>query len=178
VLCSIWFLDLEDVQIWETVDEKGQSLSGGGRGLTVCTSLNSESSPQLRFLVGDYTTFERSTCACGRSHVRALGSFQGRADDVINLRGIKFFPSQVEQAVRAHEGVGDEFEIVLTTNSDGLDTMNVRIEHPLHAQAAEISARVADEIRRSVLPSRFSHPGPWPGQSSRRDGFATCGSDE
>lgn len=139
---------LEDVQIWELVDDVAKTpVPDGSRGLTVCTSLNSESSPQLRFLVGDYTMFDRSICACGRSHVRAVGSFTGRADDLINLRGIKFFPTQVEQAVRSVAGVGDEFEIVLATNPDGLDVMTVRVEHPDLAGAAGVAARVAAEIR-------------------------------
>ena len=53
---------MEDVQIWELVDaEENNIIPEGERGLTVCTSLNSESSPQLRFLVGDYTVFNSAT---------------------------------------------------------------------------------------------------------------------
>jgi len=139
---------LEDVQVWETVDPvEHRRVPDGTRGLTVCTSLNSESSPQLRFLVGDFTTLDYRGCACGRSHVRALGSFAGRADDLINLRGIKFFPSQIEEAVRSIAGTGDEFEIVLDTQADGLDVMTVRIEHADHGVASAITDRVAHEIR-------------------------------
>jgi phenylacetate-CoA ligase len=139
---------LEDVQVWELVDDVIKTpVPEGRRGLTVCSSLNSESSPQLRFLVGDYTVFDRSRCECGRSHVRAVGSFTGRADDLINLRGIKFFPSQIEEAVRSVAGVGDEFEIVLATTADGLDVMTVKVEHPDHGRPADVEARVAGEIR-------------------------------
>src|SRR5215472_11569603 len=124
---------MEDVQVWEVVDPQTRaSLPDGARGLTVCTNLNSESSPQLRFLVGDYTVLDRRPCSCGRTHARAMGSFSGRADDLINLRGIKMFPVQIEEAVRAIAGSGDEFEIVLATNSDGLDVMSVRMEHATH----------------------------------------------
>jgi phenylacetate-CoA ligase len=136
---------LEDVQVWETIDPQTRKPQANGeRGLTVCTNLNSESSPQLRFLVGDYATFDRSRCPCGRTHVRAVGSFAGRADDLINLRGIKMFPGQIEHAVRSVAGIGDEFEIVLATNADGLDVMTVRVEH--HA-GDEVAAAVAEEIR-------------------------------
>jgi phenylacetate-CoA ligase len=139
---------LEDVQIWETVDPATRSaLPDGRRGLTVCTNLHSESSPQLRFLVGDYAVFDRSTCACGRSHVRAIGSFAGRADDLVNLRGIKMVPSLVEDVVRGISGTGDEFEILLTTNPDGLDIMTVRVEHIAFPAADHIARAVADEIR-------------------------------
>jgi phenylacetate-CoA ligase len=89
---------------------------------------------------------DHTRCACGRTHVRALGSFYGRADDLINLRGIKMFPTQIEEAVRCIAGTGDEFEIVLATNSDGLDTMTVRVEHS-DFQGSGIHARVADEVR-------------------------------
>ena len=144
---------MEDIQIWELVDPDNKNpVPDGERGLTVCTSLNSESSPQLRFLVGDYTTFDRSTCDCGRNHVRAMGSFTGRADDLLNLRGIKFFPSQIEQAVRAVEGTEDEFEILLTTSDDGLDVMTVRVESPETGieQAVVAEIRTRCEVRASV----------------------------
>ncbi len=139
---------MEDVQIWEVVDaERKTPLPDGERGLTVCTNLNSEASPQLRFLVGDYTILNREKCACGRMHARAVGSFAGRADDLINVRGIKMFPIQIEQAVRAIEGTGDEFEIVVATNPDGLDIMTVRLEHASHEAPAEIASRIAAEVR-------------------------------
>jgi len=139
---------MEDVQMWEVVNAESKApLSDGQRGLTVCTNLNSEASPQLRFLVGDYTILNRARCACGRTHVRAMGSFSGRADDLINLRGIKMFPIQIEEAVRAIEGTGDEFEIVLATNADGLDFMTVRLEHESHERPDNISGRVAAEVR-------------------------------
>jgi len=139
---------MEDVQIWELVDPEDRTpVAFGERGLTVCTCLNSESSPQLRFLVGDYTTLDAAPCACGRTHVRALGAFTGRADDLIFLRGIKMFPAQIEQAVRAVPGIGDEFEIVLATRDDGLDVMTVRVEHAQHAQAAAIIEQVSGELR-------------------------------
>ncbi len=135
---------LEDVQIWELVDaESKETVATGEQGLTVCTNLNSESSPQLRFLVGDYAVFNTDVCDCGRSHVRSVGAFSGRADDLINLRGIKMYPVQLEEAVRAVPGIGDEYEIVLATNSSGLDTMTARVEH-IDSNAAD---RVMSEIR-------------------------------
>jgi len=134
---------MEDIQIWELVDaESKENVDEGERGLTVCTCLNSESSPQLRFLVGDYTTYTTETCACGRTHVRAVGSFSGRADDLINLRGNKMYPDQIEEAVRAVPGVGDEYEVVLTTNDNGLDIMTVRVEH-----ADDVGDAVGSEVR-------------------------------
>jgi len=140
---------MEDVQIWETVDaESLQPVAPGTRGLTVCTNISSESSPQLRFLVGDYTTLDTSPCACGRNHVRAMGCFAGRADDLINLRGIKFFPTQVDQAVRSVPDLGDEFQVVLTSrDADGMDVMTVLVEHPGPDKVDEIAVAVAAAVR-------------------------------
>ena len=144
---------MEDVQVWELVDPDSlRPVADGGRGLTVCTNLNSESSPQLRFLVGDYTVLDRRPCACGRTHARALGGFAGRADDLINLRGIKMYPVQIEQAVRAVPGLGDEYEIVIAAHDDGLDRMTVRVEHGDAAVAGDVagSIRTHCEVRVEV----------------------------
>jgi len=135
---------MEDIQVWELVDpDTMQQVGAGERGLTVCTNLNTESSPQLRFLVGDFTTFDDGVCACGRTHVRAVGAFSGRSDDLINLRGIKMYPTQIEEAVRAVPGGGDEYEIVIAANDDGLDVMTVRIEHT----DGGVGDQAAEEIR-------------------------------
>jgi phenylacetate-CoA ligase len=135
---------MEDIQFWETVDPSTMDpVAEGEQGLTVCTNLNSESSPQLRFLVGDFTRLSTAACACGRNHVRAVGCMTGRADDLINLRGIKFFPVQIEEAVRAVPGAGDEFQIRLRTLDDGLDVMTVVVEH----DDRSIGERIAREIR-------------------------------
>jgi phenylacetate-CoA ligase len=148
---------MEDIQVWEIIDpETRRRLPSGQRGLTVCTNLNSESSPQLRFLVGDYTTLSTDRCSCGRTHVRAIGSFAGRADDLINLRGIKMFPVQIEEAVRALPGTGDEFEIVLSTDDGGLDTMTVRCEHIEHATRGTALGRHLEEEIRSRCEVRVS----------------------
>ncbi len=139
---------MEDIQIWELVDDKQyQAVPAGVSGLTVCTSLNSESSPQLRFLVGDYTQFDQSVCNCGRTHVRAIGGCTGRADDIINIRGIKLLPSHIEQAVRSVPGIGDEFDILLRTKPDGLDVMVIRVEHPQQDRIEHIATSVAQQIR-------------------------------
>jgi len=140
---------MEDVQIWETVDpETLAPTAPGQRGLTVCTNIISESSPQLRFLVGDFTTLDYGGCDCGRNHVRAMGCFAGRADDLINLRGIKFFPTQVEQAVRAVPELGDEYQVVLSSrDADGMDVMTVLVEYGGVEKPEAIVEAVATAVR-------------------------------
>ena len=134
---------MEDHQIWELVDPDSlEVVEEGEQGITVCTNLNSESSPQLRFNLGDYTTYSTKKCACGRTHLRAIGSFAGRADDLINLRGIKMYPTQLEQAIRAVPGIGDEYEILIETDGAGVDMMTVRVEHP-----EDVTDAVVNQIR-------------------------------
>jgi len=119
---------MSDTQIWETVEpDTLTSVPAGRRALSVATNLVSEASPQLRFLIGDFTVLDHSRCACGRSHPRAIGGFQGRADDMLNVRGVTLFPSAVEDAVRRVPAAGDEFEIRITRERE-LDVLTVRVE--------------------------------------------------
>ncbi|MBZ0216793.1 MAG: AMP-binding protein [Fimbriimonadaceae bacterium] len=142
---------MEDFQVWELVDpDTMEPVPEGARGITVCTNMNSESSSQLRFIVGDYTTFDTSRCACGRTHVRAIGGFSGRADDLINLRGMKFYPSVVEEGVRAVEGIGDEYDVRIETNNEGIDIMTVRVEHAAHKSPQPIIAKLENELQTRI----------------------------
>ena len=144
----IWTHMMEDGQIWELVDPQTYApVAPGTRGVLVCTNLHSESAPQLRFLVGDYTVFDYARCDCGRTHLRAMGCMMGRADDVINLRGIKMFPSQIEDAVRAIPGLGEEYEVVLSTDAHGLDIMTVRVEHGDYLTPDAVTRRLVDAVR-------------------------------
>ena len=140
---------LEDVAIWETVDpDTMEPVAPGERGLTVVTNLMSEASPQLRFLVGDYTTLTDAPCPCGRTHVRALGGFVGRADDLLNVRGVTVFPSAIEDAVRRVPEVGPEFQIDLTLERE-LDVLTVRVEPTdggVETGYAALAYRVESEI--------------------------------
>ena len=144
---------LEDCQIWETVDpDTFEPVPPGQRGLTVATNLISEGSPQLRFLVGDFATFTEERCACGMTHVRAIGGFQGRADDMLNIRGLTVFPSAVEEVVRHIDELGDEFEVVVYQEQD-LDCLRIvaepRVELSVTQQAA-LAEKIESEIRAKI----------------------------
>src|SRR5262249_21009301 len=136
---------MADAQIWETVDPATlRPVADGLRGLSVATNLISEASPQLRFLVGDFTILREGRCACGRSHPRAFGGFVGRADDMLNVRGVTLFPSSVEDAIRRVPEAGDEFEIRVTRERE-LDVLTVLVEPRV---ALDDGAREA--LRRAV----------------------------
>lgn len=148
---------MEDGQIWETVDaETLAPVPPGVRGLSVVTNLCSESSPQIRFLVGDFTTLTEEPCECGRTHARAIGGFVGRADDMLNVRGVTLFPSSVENAVRRIADAGSEFEIVLTTERS-LDVLTVRVE-PRPGLAPGLHADLRRRIESEIVAACEIHP--------------------
>ncbi len=141
----------EDLQIWETVDPKTlEPVAEGAPGLTVVTNLNSEGSPQLRFLIGDFTILDRGRCVCGRTLARARGGFYGRADDMLNIRGLTLFPSVIEELVRGFDALGDEFQVVLDTDG-AMDSFTIVAETraPLaDAEAETLRARIVTEVVR------------------------------
>jgi phenylacetate-CoA ligase len=141
---------MDDTHVLEVVDpETLEPLPDGERGLSVITNLFSDASPQIRFLVGDYTTLTHDRCPCGRTHVRALGGFSGRADDMLNVRGVTLFPSAVEHVVRGRDELGDEFQIVLRTEN-GLDELELVVEAAPSVAAAgygDVERAVAEAFR-------------------------------
>jgi phenylacetate-CoA ligase len=141
----------EDLQIWETVDpDTLEPVAPGERGLTVVTNLNSEGSPLLRFLVGDFATIDQGRCVCGRTFARARSGFYGRADDMLNIRGLKLFPSALEEIVRGLDTLGDEFQIVLGTEAS-MDTFTIVAETRealAEAEADELRVRLVAEVIR------------------------------
>ncbi len=122
------------------------------------TNLLSEASPQLRFVVGDYTRLTRGRCACGRTSTRALGGFAGRADDMLNIRGVTLFPSVIDNAVRGVPDAGAEYEVVIN-RPRGLDELTVRVEavpglavdgHDALRSAVSTAIRSTAELRAEV----------------------------
>jgi phenylacetate-CoA ligase len=140
-----WLHFMDDTHVLEAVDpETMEPVPDGQAGLSVVTNLFSDSSPQIRFLVGDYTRLTHEPCGCGRSHVRALGGFSGRADEMLNIRGVTLFPSAIEHLVRGRVELGAEFEIVLATRG-GLDEIDLVVE-----AAATVPASDYDAVGRSL----------------------------
>lgn len=140
---------MEDGQIWETVDpETLEPVPLGQRGLSVVTNLYSEAAPLLRFLIGDYTVLTYDPCPCGRTNARAVGGFYGRADDMLNIRGITLFPSAIEEVVRGFSEVGDEFQIVITQEK-ALDVLTL-VAEPRPEVAEKDYARLAKAIQSEV----------------------------
>jgi len=102
----------EDYVVVECLDpETRQPLPEGELGVLVFTHLTREATPVLRYWTNDYARLSTERCACGRTHVRAVGGIVGRHDDLVVFRGAKFYPSQVEKIVRSFAELSDEFRI-------------------------------------------------------------------
>jgi phenylacetate-CoA ligase len=116
-----------DLAFIEILDpDTGESLGPGEKGELVLTMLQKEALPMIRYRIGDITSFEDEVCACGRTHPR-VRRITGRVDDMLIIRGINVFPSQIEYALMEIPQVGQHFQIVVDRKG-ALDEMLVRVE--------------------------------------------------
>jgi phenylacetate-CoA ligase len=118
----------------------------GSRGVLVVSNLFSESQPILRYVMGDWVYLADDACRCGRTHARAIGGLRGRSDQLIKVRGLMFFPSAIEDAVRSQREFGDEFRVEIVRQSD-LDFVKVTLEAGPDASAQPPSASVAARLK-------------------------------
>jgi phenylacetate-CoA ligase len=116
-----------DLALVEIVDpDAGRPLSPGEQGELTITMLQKEALPMIRFRIGDITSMDDETCPCGRTHPR-VQRIRGRVDDMLIIRGINVFPSQVEYTLMTIPEVGQHFQIVVDRKG-ALDDMLVRVE--------------------------------------------------
>lgn len=120
----------EDQYLVEIIDPKtGKVLPDGEIGELVVTSLHRESVPIIRFRTGDLTrVLSRKPCACGRTHLK-IEQIKGRKDDMIIVKGVNFFPKQVETALLEIPGVLNNYQIIVYENHGVQDVrINVEVE--------------------------------------------------
>lgn len=117
----------EDHFLAEVVDpQSGDVLPAGEEGELVFTSLTKEAFPVLRYRTRDLTRLHVEPCVCGRTFVR-MEQVRRRTDDMLIVRGVNVFPSQIEDVLFAIEHVSPHYQIVLE-RKHGLDDMEVRVE--------------------------------------------------
>ena len=111
----------------EIIDpETGKVLPDGDEGELVLTTLSKQAMPMIRYRTRDITRLLPGRCACGRT-MRRIGRIGRRSDDMLIVRGVNVFPSQVETALLQVEGTLPHYQIVLT-RAHGLDQMEVQVE--------------------------------------------------
>lgn len=119
----------EDHFIAEIIDPKtGNVLPPGENGELVITCISKEALPLIRYRTRDITRLMYEPCPCGRTTVR-MENLSGRTDDMLKIRGVNVFPSQIEEVLINTEGIGPNYEILVEKkNHSDLLTIKVEVE--------------------------------------------------
>jgi len=133
----------------EIIDLKTKrQLKEGEKGELVLTTLTREGTPIIRFRTKDITSLTKETCKCGRTLTR-MARITGRSDDMLKIRGIIVFPSQIERALFKVDGLTPNYQIVVTRPGH-LDEVEVKVE-PRKEQFSE-EMRKMEAIEASIAP--------------------------
>lgn len=117
----------EDHFIAEVIDPKtGQVLPAGEKGELVVTCLSKEALPLIRYRTRDITRLMYEPCSCGRTTAR-MENLSGRTDDMLKIRGVNVFPSQIEEVLINTEGIGPNYEILVERQHHS-DLLTIRVE--------------------------------------------------
>ncbi len=117
----------EDYFIPEIINPKtGEVLPPGEKGELVITCIYKEGLPLIRYRTKDVTRLIYEPCKCGRTTCR-MENLDGRTDDMLKIRGVNVFPSQIEEVILGVEEIGPHYEIILT-RKDHTDRMEIRVE--------------------------------------------------
>ena len=120
----------EDQFFPEIIDpETNQPVPDGEMGELVVTCLTKEALPLIRYRTRDRTRLMREKCACGRTTVR-MERVIGRTDDMIIVRGVNIFPSQIESVLLQAGEVEPQYEIIVDRTADHMDELDVLVEAP------------------------------------------------
>ena len=117
----------EDYFIPEIIDPAtGEVLPEGEKGELVITCIYKEALPLIRYRTKDITRLNYSPCKCGRTTCR-MENLSGRSDDMLKIRGVNVFPTQIEEVVLSVEELGPHYEIVVTREGYS-DKLEIRVE--------------------------------------------------
>ena len=134
----------EDHFIAEIIDpDTGEVLPEGTQGELVFTAIDKEAFPMIRYRTRDICTLTREKCPCGRTHVR-MAKPKGRSDDMLIIRGVNVFPSQIE-TVLINNGYAANYQIIVdrVNNTDTLDVQVEMTPEMFTDNVGEIQARQA-----------------------------------
>ena len=145
----------EDHFIPEIIDsESGEVLPEGTQGELVITTITKEGIPLIRYRTRDITSLTYAPCICGRTHAR-LARMSGRSDDMLIIRGVNVFPSQIESILVRVEGVEPHY-LLIVDREENLDTLEVQVEVGEELFSDEIkvlqslSKRIEKEIKENL----------------------------
>jgi len=137
----------EDHFLAEVVDpQTGEPLPDGAEGELVFSTLTKEALPLLRYRTGDIAALDSAPCPCGRTLAR-MSTVRGRRDDMLIIRGVNLYPSEVEHTLLHIEGIAPHYQLVIE-RPDALDELTVLCEpRDGGADREELRARAARALR-------------------------------
>ncbi len=138
----------EDHILVEVLDTRtGEAVAEGERGELVLTTLKKTARPMIRFRTGDIVSFTAEPCACGRTSIRMQG-VHGRLDDMLIIKGVNLFPSDVEAVVRKDHDLTGEYRLVVE-RIDHLDHVTIEIErvHGFNGTDEELARRFGHHLK-------------------------------
>jgi phenylacetate-CoA ligase len=140
----------EDHFIVETIDpETGKVLPPGEKGELVFTTITKEAFPLIRYRTRDITTLMTEPCRCGRTHIR-MDRVAGRSDDMLIIRGVNVFPSQIEAVLVGIEGLEPHYQLVVDRVGT-LDTLEVQVEVNEKIFSDEGAVKVLQKIEKRIV---------------------------
>ncbi|MFP4071647.1 MAG: phenylacetate--CoA ligase family protein [Desulfovibrionales bacterium] len=130
--------------------DSGEILPPGEIGELVVTTLTKEAQPLIRYRTRDITSLNYIPCKCGRTHVR-MNRVMGRSDDMLIIRGVNVFPSQIESILLETEGLTPHYQLVVTREAT-LDNLEVRVEVDEKIFSDEIKhlQRIESKIQKNI----------------------------
>jgi phenylacetate-CoA ligase len=140
----------EDHFLAEVIDpQTGEPLPDGVEGELVFSTLTKEALPLLRYRTGDIASLDSAPCPCGRTLAR-MSAVRGRRDDMLVIRGVNVYPSEIEHALLGVEGVAPHYQLVVE-RPGALDELTVHCEPVADGiDGAELRARVARALRERI----------------------------
>jgi phenylacetate-CoA ligase len=135
----------EDDYLVEIINpETGEPVAEGQEGEMVLTTLNREGLPLIRYRTRDITSvLTTEKCACGRTSMR-VNRIKGRNDDMLKIKGVNFYPQQLESILMKHKEIGNHYQIVLE-KTRGRDNITVMIETQVEIESA-LGKKINTEI--------------------------------
>jgi len=141
----------EDHFIPEIINpETGEVLPAGEKGELVITTITKEGIPLIRYRTRDITRLIKEPCICGRTHAR-IERLSGRSDDMLIIRGVNVFPSQIESVLFNIEGVEPHYQLIVERDGN-LDTLEVQVEVNEQTFSDEIKElqNLSNKIRKDI----------------------------
>jgi len=141
----------EDHFIPEIINpDTGETLPDGELGELVITTITKEGIPMVRYRTRDITRIIAEPCICGRTH-RRLARMSGRTDDMLIIRGVNVFPSQIESILVNIEGVEPHYQLIVD-REENLDTLEVQVEvnERVFSDEIKVLQDLSNRIRKEI----------------------------